>query len=76
MMENQLSLRKEFPVVKTLYASAGDTRDVGLTPWSGRSPEGGNGNPLGYSYLGNPMDRGAWEAAIHGVTKSRTCLSD
>ena len=43
-MENQLSLRKEFPVVKTLYASAGDTRDVGLIPESGRSPGGGYGN--------------------------------
>jgi len=37
--------------------------------WSGRSPEEGNGNPLQYSWLGNPMDRGAWWATVHGFTK-------
>ena len=47
-------------MVKNLPANAGDTRDVGLIPESGRSPGGGNGNPLQYSYLGNPMGRGAW----------------
>ena len=52
---------------KNLSANAGD---VGLIPERlGRSPEGGNGNPLQYSCLGNPMDRGVWQAAIHGVTK-------
>ena len=45
-------------------------------PWSGRSPGGGNGNPLQYSYLRNPTDRGAWWAAVHGVIKSRIGLSD
>ena len=47
---------------KDLSASAGDARDVGLIPGLGRSPGGGNGNPLQYSCLENPMDRGAWWA--------------
>ena len=63
-------------MVKNLPPNAGDPRDLDSTPGSGRSPEGGNDNPLGYSYLGNPMDKGAWEAAIYGVTKSQTFLSD
>ena len=50
--------------------------DLGLTPGSGRSPGGGNGNPFQYSWLGNPMDRGAWWATVHGVTKSSTWISD
>ena len=45
-------------------------RDVGSIPGSGRSPGGGNGNPLPYSCLENSMDRGAWQAAVHGVTES------
>ena len=53
-------------MVKNLLANAGD---VGLIPGSGRSPEKGNVNPLQYSCLGNPMDRGAWWAIIHGVAK-------
>ena len=53
-------------VVKTLPANAGD---VGLISGSGKSPGEENGNPLQYSCLGNPMDRGAWQATIHGVTK-------
>ena len=48
--------------------------DVGLIPGSGRSLGGGNGNPLQYSYMKNPLDRGAWWAAIYGVTRSRTRL--
>ena len=51
-------------------ASARDARDVGLTPGSGRSPGRGNGNPLQYSCLGNPMNREAWQATVHGVTES------
>ena len=47
-------------VVKNPPANAGDTRDVGSIPGSGISPKGGNGNPLQYSCLENPMDRGAW----------------
>ena len=50
-------------------------RDTDLIPVSGRSPGGGHGNPLKYSYLGNPMDRGAWWATVHGVAKSRTQIS-
>ena len=46
--------------------------DMGLTPGLGRSPRGGHGNPLQYSCLETPMDRGAWWAAVHGVTGSDT----
>ena len=59
-------------VVKNLPANAGDLRDAGLILGSGRSPGGGHGNPLQYSYLENPMDRGAWRATAHGVTESDT----
>ena len=59
-------------MVKNLLASAGDTRDVGSIPGSGRSPGGGCGNPLQYSCLENPMDRGAWWAMVHRVTESNT----
>ena len=50
--------------------NAGDTGEVGSIPGSGRSPRGGNGNPLQYFCLGNPMDRGAWWATVHWVTES------
>ena len=50
-------------------ANARDPRDAGLIPGSGRFPGEGNGNPLQYSYLENPMDRGAWWATVHGVAK-------
>ena len=50
--------------------------DPGSIPGSGRSTGEGNGNPLQYFYLGNPMDRGAWWATVHGVAKSRTQLND
>ena len=50
--------------------------DLGSIPGLGRSPGGGHGNPLQYSCLENPMDRGAWQAAVHGVTKSQTRLND
>ena len=59
-------------MVKNPPAFAGDTGDVGLIPGSGKSPGGGNGNPLQYSCLGNPMDRGAWWATVHGVRKNQT----
>ena len=62
-----------FPVaqlVKKLPASSGDTTDIGSVPGSGRSPGEGNGNPLQYSCLENSMDRGAWLATVHGITKS------
>ena len=57
-------------MVKNPPASAGDIKDVGLIPVSGLSPGEGNGNPLQYSGLENPMDRGAWRATVHGVVKS------
>ena len=57
-------------MVKNLPARAGDIRDLGSIPGSGRSPGEGNGNPLQYSCLENPMDRGAWWATVHGVTES------
>ena len=53
-----------------------NTEDLGLILGSGKSPGEGNGNPLQYSYLENSMDRGAWRAAVRGVAKSRTQLSD
>ena len=59
-------------VVKNPRANAGDARDMDLIPGLGRSPGGGHGNPLQYSCLENSMDRGAWQAIVHGVTKSRT----
>jgi len=54
-------------VVKNSPANAGDTGDMGLIPRSGRSPGGGNDNPLQYSCLENSMDRGAWWATVHGA---------
>jgi len=59
-------------VVKNPPANAGEAGDVSLIPGSGRPPGGGNGNPLQYSCLGNPMDRGAWRATVHGVVESDT----
>ena len=53
-------------------ADAGHIRAEGSIPWLGRSPRGGHGNPLQYSCLKNPMDRGAWRATVHRVTKSQT----
>ena len=61
-------------VVKNPLASAGDIRDVGLIPGSGRPPGGGHGNPLQHSCLENPLDRGAWWVMIHRVAKSQTQL--
>ena len=61
-------------VVKNLPANAGDTRNVGLIPGMGSSPRGGYGDPLQYSWLKDPMDRGAWRAIVPGVSKSWTCL--
>ena len=63
-------------MIKNPPANAGDPRDVGLVPGSEISPGGGNGNTLQYSCLENPMDRGAWQAVVHGVAKSWRRLSD
>ena len=57
-------------------ASAYNVEDPGLIPGSGRSSGEGNGNPLQYSCLENPMNGGSWQTTVHGVTKSRTRLSD
>ena len=59
-------------MVKNPPANAGDAGDVGSIPGSGRSPGGRNGNPFQYSCLENPMDRGTWQATVHGVRKSQT----
>ena len=62
-------------MVKNPPANAGEAGDVGLIPGLGRSPGVRNDNSLQYSYLKNPMDRGAWWATVHGVTKSWTQLN-
>ena len=59
-------------VVKNPPANAGVARNVGSIPGLRRSPGEGNGNPLQYSFLENSMDRGAWQATVHGVAKRRT----
>ena len=61
-------------VVKNTSANAGDTRDTGLIPGLGRSPEEGNGNPLQYSCLENPKDRGDRQTTAHGFAKGQTQL--
>ena len=61
-------------VVNNVPANAEEVRDSGWVPGWGRSPGGGRDNPLQYSYLENPMDRGAWQATVHRVTKSETLL--
>ena len=63
-------------MVKNLPANAKDAGDEGLMPASRRSLGGGTGNPPQYSCLENPMDRGTWQAIVHGVAKSQTRLSD
>ena len=62
------------PMVKNPSADAGNTGDEGSIAGSGRSPGGGNGNPLQYSCLENPMDRGAWRVIVHGVARNWTLL--
>ena len=59
-------------MVKNPPANARDTGNMGLVPGSGRSSREGSGNPFQYSCLGNPVDRGAWWATVHGVSKSWT----
>ena len=60
--------------LKNLPGNAGDVGDIGSIPGLGRSPGVRNGNPLQYSCLGNPMDRGAWQATVHRVAKSQIQL--
>ena len=66
----------DFPGGADGKASAYNVGDLGSVPGSGRSSGEGNGNPLQYSCLENPMDGGAWEATVHGFDKSWTQLSD
>ena len=71
-LPSRYQITQGFPggvVVKYLPANAGDAGDTGLIPGLGRSPGGGNGNPLHYSCQDNPMDRGAWRATVHGVAR-------
>ena len=75
MLNGNGTVEKGLPqvlVVKNQPAKAGDVRDADSIPGLGRSPGGGHGHPLQYSYLENPMDRGAWWATVHRVTKSQT----
>ena len=65
-----------FPAGSDGKESACNVGDSGSMPESGRSPGEGNGNPLQYSCLENPMDRGAWQTTVHGVAKSGTRLSN
>ena len=65
-----------FPGGSDCKESACNAGDLGLIPGLGRSPGGGHGNPLQYSYLENPLNRRAWRATVHGVEKSWTQLSD
>ena len=62
-------------MVKNPLSSAGDTREGGLIPESGRSPGAGNGYPLQYSRVENSVDRGVWQGTIHGIARSGTRLS-
>ena len=61
-------------MVKNPPANAEDIKDIGSIPGLGISPGGGHGNPLQYSCLENSMDRGTWQATVHGVTKNQTRL--
>ena len=61
-------------IIKNSHANAGDVGDEGVIPGSGRTPGGGNGNPLQYFCLENLMDGGAWQAKVHRITKSQTQL--
>ena len=77
MLDIDQYIIKGFPggsVEKESASNAGDAGDTGLIPGSGRSSGGGHGNPLQYSCLENPMDRGAWWVRVHRVTKSQTRL--
>ena len=63
-------------VIKNSLADAEDLRDMDSIPGSGRSPGGEHGSPHQDSCLEDPMDRGAWQATVHRIAKSQTCLSD
>ena len=71
-----MSNKNKLPGGSEVKGSACNAGDLGSIPGSGRAPGEGNGNPLQYSCLENPMDGGAWWATVHGVSKSQTRLSD
>ena len=71
-VRHDLITKHSFPHSSVGKESACNSGDPGLIPGSGRSPGEGNGNPFQYSYLENPMDRGAWQATVHGVAESDT----
>ena len=73
-MTERLSLSLQVTLVKNSPANAGDLRDADSVPGSGRFPRGRLGNPLQYSYMENPMDRGVWRSTVHRVAKSQTRL--
>ena len=73
-LERKLGASWVVLVVKNISASVGDIRDSGSIPGLERSPGVGKGNPLQYSCLENPMDRGAWQATVHRITNSQTQL--
>ena len=66
---SKVNSREGFPCSSAGKESAYHTEELGSIPWSGRSPGEGNGNPLQYSCLENPMDRGAWQAIVHVVAR-------
>ena len=76
MLSDHIKKYYSFPGGSVGKESACNAGDLGSIPGSGRSPGEGNANPLQYSCLGNPMDRGAWRATVCGFTKSQTRLSD
>ena len=76
LMRRTDSFEKTFPDGSEVKASASNAGDPGSIPGLGRSPGEGNGNPLQYSCLENPMDLEVWSATVHGVAKSQTRLSD
>ena len=67
---HEAQIKGGFPGGSVIKNPPVNSRDTGSVPGSGRSPGEGNGNPLRYSYLGNPMDRGTWQATVHGTAKS------
>ena len=71
-----ISAYKHYISFRASLVAAHNVGDLGSVPGLGRSPGGGRGNLLQYSFLENPVDRGAWWATVHGVTKSQTRLSD
>ena len=75
IMKMRIQASQVVLVIKNPLANAGDIKDMGLIPGLGKSPGVGNGNSLQHFCTENPMDRGAWQATVHGIAKSQTSLS-